>query len=229
MPTCTRGHRSSTTDYCDECGTPISFPAAPEDSARRHAADRLETNRSRRTELLRSSPTEQGREPCPVCSAARPDDGRFCETCGVDFTAPPTSESDQHEWAAEVSADRAYYDRLAPDGVAFPDAQFTSVIPLLASEVVIGRRSDSRDLRPAIDLSGELADPGVSHRHAILVRGPDDEYQVVDVGSTNGTTMNEATTPIAPETPVRLHDGDRIHLGAWTTISIRLIERPGMT
>jgi pSer/pThr/pTyr-binding forkhead associated (FHA) protein len=43
----------------------------------------------------------------------------------------------------------------------------------------------------------------------------------VDPGSTNGTTLNDAPAAITPNTPVALADGDRIHLGAWTTITIR--------
>jgi hypothetical protein len=43
---------------------------------------------------------------------------------------------------------------------------------------------------------------------------------VVDCGSANGTTINDDPTPIQPDTPVTLAEGDRVHLGAWTTITI---------
>jgi hypothetical protein len=52
-----------------------------------------------------------------------------------------------------------------------------------------------------------LADPGVSRRHA-EVRRQDGEYVVVDLGSTNGTMVNESTI-----TERTLRPGDRITIG----------------
>ncbi|MFD0330538.1 FHA domain-containing protein [Streptacidiphilus monticola] len=43
---------------------------------------------------------------------------------------------------------------------------------------------------------------------------------VIDQDSTNGTTLNGAPDPIPAHTPVALKDGDRIHVGAWTTITV---------
>ena len=53
-----------------------------------------------------------------------------------------------------------------------------------------------------------------------LLRQDDGSYAVIDPGSSNGTTLNDDPTPIAPNTLVPLASGDRIHLGAWTTITI---------
>jgi pSer/pThr/pTyr-binding forkhead associated (FHA) protein len=64
-------------------------------------------------------------------------------------------------------------------------------------------------------------DPGVSHQHAVLVQQPDGTWAVVDQNSTNGTTVNGSEEPIQPFVPVPLQDGDRVHVGAWTTITIR--------
>ena len=44
---------------------------------------------------------------------------------------------------------------------------------------------------------------------------------LVDRGSTNGTSVNVGTDVIPLGTLVPLRDGDRIYLGAWTTITIR--------
>jgi len=52
------------------------------------------------------------------------------------------------------------------------------------------------------------------------VSSADGGWSVVDLDSANGTYLNGGTDPIAPNTPVPLHDGDRIHLGAWTTLTI---------
>ena len=69
----------------------------------------------------------------------------------------------------------------------------------IGSEVlVIGRASDA-DVR--------LSDTGVSRRHAELRREGDD-HVLVDLGSTNGTSVNGR-----PIERVRLTSGDRIELG----------------
>jgi pSer/pThr/pTyr-binding forkhead associated (FHA) protein len=89
----------------------------------------------------------------------------------------------------------------------------------------IGRRSPSGNRPPEIDLSSAQPsapeDPGISRTHALLMRSAEGGYTLMDVGSTNGTTLNESDTPIAPNVPIPLADGDRIHLGAWTTLTVR--------
>jgi pSer/pThr/pTyr-binding forkhead associated (FHA) protein len=52
----------------------------------------------------------------------------------------------------------------------------------------------------------------------VLLRGQNGSWSVVDPGSANGTLVNG--TEIARDEIVPLHDGDRIHLGAWTELRI---------
>lgn len=130
-------------------------------------------------------------------------------------------------WTAVVSADRAYYDAVrAQDGpdvavLAFPPYCPERRVSLTGREIRIGRRSVSQGTVPEIDLSGPPEDPGVSHTHAVLLARPDGGWTLVDPGSTNGTSVNEETDPIAVNTEIPLQDGDRIHVGAWTTITVR--------
>jgi predicted component of type VI protein secretion system len=56
--------------------------------------------------------------------------------------------------------------------------------------------------------------------HAILLPQPDGTWAIVDPGSANGTTLNGASKPIEANQITPLHDGDRIHVGAWTTIQV---------
>jgi hypothetical protein len=49
--------------------------------------------------------------------------------------------------------------------------------------------------------------------------GSDDYDPVIDPGSENGTLVNGSE--IASGARVPLRDGDRIHLGAWTLITIQ--------
>jgi pSer/pThr/pTyr-binding forkhead associated (FHA) protein len=123
-----------------------------------------------------------------------------------------------------VAADRAYYEsvRAVSDqdagSISLPDHVPERRFRLSGTEVRIGRRSKSRHIEPEIDLTGPPIDPGVSRLHAVLVAGPDQNWSVIDPGSPNGIMVNGKDVP--PGEAVPLRDGDRIHLGAWTVITI---------
>jgi hypothetical protein len=70
--------------------------------------------------------------------------------------------------------------------------------PLSKQRVIIGRLAESDIV---------LADPGASRRHA-EVRRDHGGYVITDLGSTNGTMVNEATIGERP-----LEEGDRITIG----------------
>ncbi|MEU5694565.1 FHA domain-containing protein [Actinosynnema sp. NPDC020468] len=196
MARCPAGHDSTTDDYCDVCGAPME---APPPAPRAHD--------------------------CAACGAVRV--GRFCEECGHDsLTPPPAAPPQALSWHVSVEADRAYFERvLAVDGpdasaVGFPEFCPPRRFELSGQRVSIGRRSRSRGLVPDVDLTGPPEDPGVSHSHALLVASAGG-WSVVDLGSTNGTTVNEGEDPLRPNVPRPLADGDRVHLGAWTTLTLR--------
>lgn len=227
MPVCPNGHTSADGRYCDVCGDAIAAPRSAEPA-----------------------------EPpvCPHCGTPR--SGRFCEVDGYDFdtgtlytvelsidraaravplvpqprtgSAPAVASGP----AALVAADRTYFDavlaEMGPDaaGLTFPPYCPERRVPLRGGQVRIGRRSASRGLLPEIDLGTPPEDPGVSHLHAVLLAQPDGSWNLVDPGSTNGTTVNGGTEPIPVNVPVPMGDGDRIHVGAWTTITLSLQEGP---
>ncbi|MYX13747.1 FHA domain-containing protein [Streptomyces sp. SID8374] len=130
-------------------------------------------------------------------------------------------------WTAVIAPDRDYFlammQRSGPEatGLNLPAYSPEQRLPLTGSQVTIGRRRHSTGESPDIDLSVPPEDPGVSHQHAVLVQQPDGGWSVVDQKSTNGTTLNGAEDPIQPYVPVPLQDGDQVHVGAWTTITIR--------
>jgi FHA domain-containing protein len=224
MPSCPSGHDSTSTDFCDVCGLAIGG-AAPTATAP--------------TEATPSVP-ELPAELCPVCGEPRT--GRFCEGCSYDFVAgaskapvvnqavaepvapiAPTPE----QWSLLVTADREYFDAVRQqDGPDVPTITFPTYCPdreftLAGQEVRIGRTSRSRGMVPEVDLTGPPQDPGVSHLHAVLLAQGDGGWAVVDPGSTNGTTINDDLEPIANDVAVPVKDGDRIHVGAWTTLTVR--------
>ena len=139
----------------------------------------------------------------------------------------PDGESDtiatgksEARWEAIVKADRAHFGRTAPAGITFPERWTTRRFMLTGAELTIGVARSPRAVRPDIDLSGAVSDDGISHLHAMLLRQADGTYALVDQGSTNGTFLNDGRERIAVNEPVLLHDGDEVHIGAWTTITI---------
>lgn len=129
-------------------------------------------------------------------------------------------------WIAVVRADRSRFDEVRRlNGPDAADLEFPRECPerrfvLSGPRVAIGRRSRARGTNPEIDLSEPPLDPGVSAQHAELLSRPDGGWELVDLDSTNGTWVGDSPTPIAPDIPVVLADGDRIKLGMWTTITV---------
>ncbi|WP_327066752.1 FHA domain-containing protein [Kitasatospora sp. NBC_01250] len=151
---------------------------------------------------------------------------------GTSFHLAPPSAQVQPEpvrstWVAVVSADRQYFTdmmaRSGPEasGLFFPPYCPERRIPITGrGQLRIGRRSQHRGTVPEIDLSVPPEDPGASHQHALLAEQPDGSWVLVDQDSTNGTTLNGGADPLAPHTAIPLNEGDRIHIGAWTTITL---------
>ncbi|KIE28044.1 phosphopeptide-binding protein [Streptomyces sp. MUSC 125] len=135
--------------------------------------------------------------------------------------------SQQATWTATIGPDREYFmammQRSGPEaaGLNLPAYSPEQQRTLAGNQITIGRRRHSTGDTPDIDLAVPPEDPGVSHQHAVLVQQPDGSWAIVDQNSTNGTTVNGAEEPIQPFVPVPLQDGDRVHVGAWTTITIR--------
>ena len=53
-----------------------------------------------------------------------------------------------------------------------------------------------------------------------MLRIRDSGPTITDLGSTNGTSLNDSEDLLANGVETPLADGDRIHVGAWTTIRI---------
>ncbi|MEU9022224.1 FHA domain-containing protein [Actinomadura sp. NPDC048394] len=234
MAICPNGHTSQSADYCDECGeligAPLASPASPSGGG------------------TGASPAPAGARVCPDCG--EPGTDRFCEICGYDFATgggrptpdrpgPPPPGPDRPDpappgpgvtggtgWTAVVAADREYYNAViaeeGPDSatLAFPPYAPERRIPLAGQQIRIGRRSSAQPSPPEIDLREPPEDPGVSHVHAVLLAKPDGSWTLVDPGSRNRTCLNGSTEPIPLNEEVPVAAGDRIHVGAWTTITL---------
>ena len=243
---CRHGHESETPDFCDECGVPIdgAAPAAVASAPARSSSGAPAAP----ARPSPAQPTSYPGEVCPRCGTPRTgrfceEDGHDfvvsgstpapepapapARGTGSTGTAPAGAPSTNgHGWVVSVEADRRYYEsmvaREGPDiaAVTFPNYYPRAEVPLVGEEVRVGRRRvRGSSTPPDVDLAGPPLDPGVSHLHAVLLPLPDDDgWSVLDPGSTNGTTINYADEPIARDTVVPLREGDRVHVGAFTTL-----------
>jgi pSer/pThr/pTyr-binding forkhead associated (FHA) protein len=142
--------------------------------------------------------------------------------------AQPTASSSSQSstdaalsWELVVAPDRAYFDRMDTEGVAFPESAEERHVELSEDLLTIGRRAHG--VVPEIDLSSAPTDTGISRQHAMLLKQPDGGWSIVDPGSTNGIYLNDADQTLPLSRITRLEDGDQVHIGAWTTITLRRV------
>jgi hypothetical protein len=236
--TCPAGHESADVEFCDVCGADMGGSAAaapasePAPTGEAELCPRCGTPRSDRfceedgydfVLGAARSPSTATAQLGVVTPHITPHTAPAAATPAASPPASPTGA----DWSAVVAADRAYYDSVIAEAgsdaerIAFPPYCPDRVVPLTGSQIRIGRRSVSRGVIPEIDLGETPEDIGVSHTHAVLLSRPDGTWVLVDPGSTNGTTINGATDPIPVNAEIVVGDGDRIHVGAWTTITLR--------
>lgn len=79
-------------------------------------------------------------------------------------------------------------------------------------EMILGRRDPATGAQPDIDLTPYAGyRMGVSRRHAAIRRSAENQLELWDLGSSNGTFLNGSR--LVSYRPNRLRDGDEIRLG----------------
>jgi diguanylate cyclase (GGDEF)-like protein len=82
------------------------------------------------------------------------------------------------------------------------------MVKLDKAEMVMGRSTET---------FFQIEDDGVSRKHAKLIIAPNGLYQLMDLGSTNGTFLNGIKVSVAT-----LQDGDKIQIGSNTVLKFSL-------
>lgn len=165
---------------------------------------------------------------CPNCSHKEMEGVIYCSECGAQLVfsqgVRTTSMQETGGMVKEPTVTRA-----APAPAAapsFPNALITLHVISKdiflhideIGEVIIGRRSEGQSMVPDIDLHPYQAfDSGVSRLHAALKIDPN-QVQVVDLGSSNGTSINGIKIP--PNEPHVLNNGDLLSLGRFKMVVI---------
>jgi hypothetical protein len=211
---CPRCEASRSGRFCESCGFDFEAAGAPAASPAASAAPGGEADSGDRS-------IEGVDVPLSGTGLSQPPAGP-----ALAGTGPAPEASKPAAWTAMVASDRAYFENVVaaggPDAAAveFPGYTPERRFRLAGPEMRIGRRSVSRGLEPEIDLTGPPTDPGISRLHAVLFAEPDGSWTILDPGSENGTVVNGGEITAGVRLP--LHDGDRIHLGAWTVITIQV-------
>jgi len=249
MARCPKGHESVATDYCDECGTPmggqpavpvsappVGPPVAPPVGVPAAGVESCPSCGNARAggfrfcevcgyDFVLGGGGEQAPAPAQQPESAAP-------AQQPESAAPPAADLHRRTgtppgWRVLAVADPAYHARMqelaGPDvpPIPFPAYCPERRFPVRTTQLLIGRRRPSRGIEPDVDLTGPPEDAAVSHSHALLVAGPDGDWSVVDLASANGTYVNDSTEAIEPHIPVPVKAGDRIHVGAWTTLTVQ--------
>ncbi|MBM4783092.1 MAG: FHA domain-containing protein, partial [Archangiaceae bacterium] len=82
------------------------------------------------------------------------------------------------------------------------------MIKLEKGELVMGRSPE---------LALQVDDDGISRRHCKIAQAANGHFQLVDLGSTNGTYLNGIKVNVAT-----LQDGDKIQIGANTVVKFSI-------
>ena len=131
-----------------------------------------------------------------------------------DENLPPVAKLPNQRWEILVAVDASLYQPTDPNAKAPNDPE--KVFHLETAEILVGRKSESRKIFPDVCVN----DPGVSHRHFKFIKDKDDNLQLLDVGSANGTTLNDENVEAGVKKLLR--HGDQITIGCWTRITLQL-------
>ncbi len=132
-------------------------------------------------------PMEEEEHTCMVCGTVNQNKAHFCGRCGASLAGRP---------AGKLQV-------LGPNGVLWERR-------ILENPFNVGRRSLSRQVFPHLDLTYNDPAAFVSRQHARIVADAGG-YFIEDLGSANGTFLNDRRLPGG--VPTRLRNGDRVRIG----------------
>jgi serine/threonine protein kinase len=132
-------------------------------------------------------PSENDLRTCMVCGTQNQPKAHFCGRCGASMAGRPPGK-------LQV---------LGPNGVLWERR-------ILENPFNIGRRSLSRQIFPHLDLTYNDPAAYCSRQHARIVADAGG-YFIEDLGSANGSFLNDRRLPAG--VPTRLRNGDRVRIG----------------
>lgn len=165
---------------------------------------------------------------CPNCKYPNPDDRTICEACDTVLEQPTSAHGSNGNGNTAPGVTKALDPSIVQNHPIL--AGFTSgakeksflrleifgeVEPLivpLKKEIIFGRRDPALPKQPDVDLSPYAGyRMGVSRSHAKLTRNAEGHLLLADLGSSNGTFLND--TRLDYHQSYKVNDGDLIALG----------------
>jgi len=238
---CPKGHKSTKSDFCSECGTKIQGIAELMELAKNAIACNLQDSTNSGTPKPTTAP-----ENCPDCSTPRKlETDEFCEICGYNFVSGlsgevaitaihPYIQKPGETEAVEIANREAELEKSSIVGWKLiitidplprhsqspkpPTNQPPITFKLEKATNLIGRNSKARAVYPEIPLDFDAA---VSQRHALINRQANGTLILRDIGSSNGTQFKGVE--LKPMVDIILKDGDEFTLGHWTRITVQAI------
>lgn len=157
---------------------------------------------------------------CPACKMLNDASSTTCIYCGIPFEGGKKETSSttglvlvnfSYSAVGTNGLSDQYARKIPENGIAIYLSNYMHPFDVrLDSDFVIGRKTDGApagllDLTP---LEGYIM--GVSKQH-VRIQDIGNGYQITDLGSTNGTRVNEER--LIPNQPVFLPNGSRLRLG----------------
>ena len=154
---------------------------------------------------------------CPGCKHTEVEGALFCSECGsqlVSIQNLATQNFQMGDRMPDFSDIKPINMRevSASDTISLQVLEGGQFIPLSdRSEFTIGRLSEGQTVMPDIDLTPYGAyENGVSRLHAVLKKG-EDQVNIMDLGSSNGTYLDGAR--LTPDREYPLKHGNIIAIG----------------
>lgn len=165
---------------------------------------------------------------CSNCHHEEMDGTLFCSQCGCDLTSATLKEThkithpyfDNPDSSSSISEPDISGESFSP--ISLNLVESGKIIPLSdGSDFTLGRITEGQPIMPDIDLSPYNAySEGVSRLHALL-KLENNQIIIKDLGSSNGTFINNIR--LAPHEEKQVNHGDVINLGR---LKIQILVNP---
>lgn len=205
--------------YCEDCGAKLVVPqvvaAVASTGGGGSAAPAVEPDTTTSVQPsvapVAAPAATAGNVSCPSCGAENPETEQYCVDCGANLGTAAAAPEPATSYPVSTGTPVAAAEAPAATKVArLLQVSTNKEIPLDRELTTMGRRSPADQIEPDIDLTDDDPDSYVSRRHAKITRN-DSEYIFEDVGSSNGSFINNVRAQ--PGVQQALKDSDKLRLG----------------